>query len=505
MNRRLIGYCVWLALAVCLYFFENNTGTRIVLFCSVLLPLIPSLRRALFSADHAETRQSSPLTVKTFSFPEEEDGGDVRAYQPGDPVNRMHWKLSAKRNAWLIRAVGRETIPEERKKESAVSADGESGERRKNKPVLFCLAALLSALLCLLLIPEANRGAGALCNELFEASERVNAYVYDRFPVPAGQSAALAAVLLVIMLALLLGTAALSGSRLMALCIMAGCAVFQMYFGLAFPDWVNVLLFTAFVLWIMKRPWKRGEALAVLGAVLAVSLAAAALFPGVDAHTEAASERVRDALGHMASQLTGTVRETSAGENETRHTHTLSLVQGEEEARAEKEFRLETREEKQISMPRWVDYLKIALLLLAAAALVILPFLPFLWLNARRKKAMEARGAFASEDVSLAVCAVFQQVISWLEALDLGAGNLPYRDWADRLPDGMPPGYEQRFSQCAELFEEAAYSSHALSEDQRRQVLSLLEETERALLARADWKQKLRLRYGDCLWMEKDG
>ena len=63
MIRRRIGYAVWLLLAVCLYFFENNTGTRIVLVCTLLLPFIPVIRRSLFEngavreeGKHAERR-----------------------------------------------------------------------------------------------------------------------------------------------------------------------------------------------------------------------------------------------------------------------------------------------------------------------------------------------------------------------------------------------------------------------------------------------------------------
>ena len=50
------------------------------------------------------------------------------------------------------------------------------------------------------ILPEANRGAQALCNRLFAASERVNAYAYVYFPVPEGQGVTLAAVLLILVL-----------------------------------------------------------------------------------------------------------------------------------------------------------------------------------------------------------------------------------------------------------------------------------------------------------------
>ena len=57
-----------------------------------------------------------------------------------------------------------------------------------------------------------------------------------------------------------------------------------------------------------------------------------------------------------------------------------------------------------------------------------------------------------------------------------------------------------RFRQCAGRGEEAAYSDHVLSEEQRRQALSLLDDTRRFFLARADWREKLRLKYRECLW-----
>ena len=79
--------------------------------------------------------------------------------------------------------------------------------------------------------------------------------------------------------------------------------------------------------------------------------------------------RVDDALSRMTRSAAGAVRETPAGENETRRVHTRSLTSGEEEARTEREFRLVTVEEELISMPRWVNYLRIILLLLLCFSL----------------------------------------------------------------------------------------------------------------------------------------
>ena len=101
---------------------------------------------------------------------------------------------------------------------------------------------------------------------------------------------------------------------------------------------------------------------------------------------------------------------------------------------------------------------------------------------------------FVSDNVSEAICAVFQNIIAWLENTGHGAGNRPYREWAQLLSDPFSREYALRFSLCAGLFEEAAYSNHSMDEEQRQQVLSLLDETEQVLIAKADWRQKLRLK-----------
>ncbi len=499
MRKRRIGYAVWLLLAACLYFFENNTGTRIILLCSVLFPLLPVLRGALFRPDETDRAEKpETMTVKTFLRTEAEEPGEIRAYRPGDPVRRIHWKLSAKKDELLIRepAAEREEITEERT--ASVPAEGRKAEPRRR--IAAGIAAVLALCLALLLLlPEARLGAQKLCNRLFAASEAVNAYAYDDFPVPEEQSTVTAAALGAAALSAVIALALLLRSRLLTLGIAAACTLFQVYFGLSFPAWINVPLYTLAVLWMLRRPFSRKVLAAFCVFVLLVSALTAVLLPGVDPRTEAASETVRDVLSRIAQPFTGTQQEDAAGETETRHVHTQSLQTGDREARTEREYRLVTVEEEQISMPHWVNWLKIALLLLLTVALVVLPFLPFALLNARKRKALEARKAFASENVAEAVRAVFQQVIAWLEATGHGAGNRLYRDWGSLLPDSLPEGYAARFARCAEDFEEAVYSTHAMPEEKRQNALNLLKETEEALWEAAGRKQRFRLKYWMCL------
>ena len=500
MKKRWTGFAAWMLLAACLYFFENNTGTRTILICTLLFPLLPPLRRAFFSADGPDGREGVPgtLTVRTFVRKETEDSYDVRQYRPGDPVRRIHWKLSAGKGELLVRAPEKEQEAAEEERTARVPAPGQNGKSGKRYvPVLLCLILLCGILL--LLVPEALNGARALCNRVFAASERINAYAYDWFPVPENQSTVLAAALLGTAFAAAAMLTVLSRSRAAALGIMAALTLFQVYFGLPFPAWINIALYSLAAMLMIRRPAERRSLAAVPAAVLLVFLLTAALLPGVDAATETASETVRDRLSRIAEQITGAAPERPEGETETRHVHTQSLATGENEARTGREYRLVTVEEEQVSMPHWFNWMKTVLLLLLTAGLVSLPFVPFLILNARKRKAMEARKAFGSENVSEAVRAVFRQVILWLNETGYGAGNLLYREWPEQLPDGMPEGYALRFARCAMDYEEAAYSSHTLPEEKRRQALELLKETETALWKAASRRQRLRIRYWMCL------
>ena len=196
MSRRRIGYAAWLLSAACLYFFENNTGTRVVLFCSLLLPFIPPLRAAFFSPDEPAGRETpAPLTVRSFIRREPEETGGIRPYIPGDPVRRIHWKLSAKRDELLVRETAEAPeITEEKKK--AARAGKEPERKTCRRAAAVCAAGIVICAALLLLIPEANRGARELCNRLFAASEAVNSYRYRYFAVPENRSVTAAAVML---------------------------------------------------------------------------------------------------------------------------------------------------------------------------------------------------------------------------------------------------------------------------------------------------------------------
>ena len=369
--------------------------------------------------------------------------------------------------------------------------------RRRLIWILLGCAAAAAALLALL--PAARGGLAALLNGLMAESEAVNAYAYRRIPEPAAPDTAATGILLGLAVLCLLGAGLLRFRRAAALAAAAVCAALQVYFGLPLPPAVNIAVFTLCGIAAAEEIRLRR----VLGIALAAAVLAgmtAALRPGVDEATEAASERVRDLLERSAASVQAYRPEAEPEPiRETRHTDTRELAQGEAEAAAEQEYRLVTVEEEEISRPKWIDYLRIAALLIAAVAAVVLPFIPAAALNRRRRKAREARAAFASPDRKEAVCAMFRHAAKYLEKTGNSPGNLPFREWPAFLEGRMPEKYVDSFRKCCILFEEAAYSDHELTEGDEGEVRDLLAETEHLLYDRAGLRQRLRLRYVECL------
>ena len=370
---------------------------------------------------------------------------------------------------------------------------------RNHKKAVICIGILAAGLMVFFFVTSARISGAVLCNRLFDWSESVNTYVYDRLPVPQDQST-LPAVLLLLIIAGTWGAFLIfSGRRTPLLFTAAAVAGFQVYFGVSFPAWVNVLLFAGLGLLFLPRPADVRAILCFSLSILIVCLSVFLLWPGVDEKTEAVSERLRDYFTQATRQIQLSASEVPSDGMETRHVNTQSLLTGEEESQSGKIYRLVTVEEEQISMPHWINYLKILMLLLLTVAVVIVPFVPFAILNSRRKKAQEARRAFDSDDVNEAVAAMFRHVIAWLEATHHAPGNRLFRDWTDSLMTQLSADYAVRFSSCADLFEEAVYSDHVLDEEDRESMRLLLNETESILYEQADWKQRLQMKYVECL------
>lgn len=360
----------------------------------------------------------------------------------------------------------------------------------------LCLAAVV--LVLLFLLPAARESLKCLLNRLFSASEAVNTYVYDRFSVAADISPTPALLLLGGPIAVLLLLSFLRKNRLIPFLFALLLAFAEIWLGLTPPPLLNALFFALLMLLALRiRDLRNAGAILLASAV--VFFFTSAVFPGVNAAQEERSELARDRLDVLEQRITGTYAEENSTAQSAREENRLHDAGIKDDTSNDRDYQHLYEQEQQISRPQRVRYLKIILLTLGILALLTLPFAPFLFFNAKRKQSLARRAAFASPDCAEAIRAIFLHLTAYLDACGMGAGNRSFSRWPERLSGHMPTDYIREYRYAASLFSEAAYSTHPMTEEQRTNMEKFLDETERILYDEAGWKQKLRLKYVECL------
>ena len=355
-----------------------------------------------------------------------------------------------------------------------------------------CVVAVALSLAMLLLWPAARESAKLLCNLLFDASEQVNSYVYERFPVSDTASPISATVLLSICAVSVCTMAVVRKSRGAALLFMVSLAGAEIYFGLTPPALLNVALFVLPALLLLQGQNLITSAGCVIAA-LVIFVVVAVVFPGVDSRMEAASESVRDRLAPVQQPDEA---------QKTRYENRLNEQSGRLDAdntQGYQDYRLEQEREQELSKPRRIQYLKIAILLVLIVLLLLTPFLPFVLLDSRRRKALERRAEFLSEDPSEAIRAMFLHMEVYLESSGFAPDNRLFSDCGVEIAERWSAAYANRYADAVALWQEAAYSGHIMTQEQRETMRSILDETEHIIYDQADRKTKFRLKYMECL------
>ena len=225
----------------------------------------------------------------------------------------------------------------------------QSRKNRRKQIRTVCFAVCLVSLCLLILLPGAASGVKAICNRLFSASEAKNAYLYTHFEIPPNTSTTVAGILLCAAGISLLILTGISRSALPALCWMFCLSAAQSYLGLSLPVWLIVPVSALFGWFTLKK--SKAGVLLYAAAILGIAAAVILIHPGEDPRIENFSEGLRDRLGSYAMRLTGAFEETPQNWVETRHVNSRSLIRGDGDSQASREFRIVTREEEQISKP----------------------------------------------------------------------------------------------------------------------------------------------------------
>ncbi len=369
----------------------------------------------------------------------------------------------------------------------------------KRRAVLIIPAAAGALLFA---FPSVRSGTLLLVNNLYAASEAVNAYAYDYLDV-SPKDEALAVRAAVAALCLMLGgfCAAAARRRCLVLVMFVGVSALETFFGVTPAAWKNLFLFAALAVQLVRLPLDCRKAALILALPASVFLLVSLLAPQPFSSIENYSEHLRD----LIEPASGLSQHYSLTEEETLLTHEESRhreVEAQTDAainQPQMAYRRQTELDREISLPHRVDYLRIALMLLAVIMLLLVPFLPFLVINRARRRAAETLASFNSPDNAASICAAFSHLMLWLRLGGMETDNRPYGNCRDAAAAILPEDYAARYADAVLIWQEAAYSEHGMTRAQSEAVRALLRDTSKLIYCRAKPWVKFRIKYIDCL------
>ena len=116
-----------------------------------------------------------------------------------------------------------------------------------------------------------------------------------------------------------------------------------------------------------------------------------------------------------------------------------------------------------------------------------------------RKRREAVRHGIDSTDPREAVTAMFPYSVRWLKASGIESREAPFSEMADDIRRVYETGYAGRFSEMYQLWREAAYSDHDISEDDKIAMDNFTKDTVAMVSEKWNTMQRFRMIYKHAL------
>lgn len=127
--------------------------------------------------------------------------------------------------------------------------------------------------------------------------------------------------------------------------------------------------------------------------------------------------------------------------------------------------------------------------------LLLLLFVPSVYLDRLKKKRERNRAGLSDADARACICASFRYVLRWLRLAGLEPENVPFASYSEKIETILGPEIAAQYLQILPLWQEAAYSTHEMTEQQRAQMRAFLQTAAPLVWKKLSKKQRLWTTY----------
>ncbi len=329
---------------------------------------------------------------------------------------------------------------------------------------MYVAIAMVAALIVTLVIFRKYIGGGwaLLMNQLYDEGEIVQSYIYDRFHVGStGQDhpyRSMHAALLwgSSLLGLVTGFPPVEMRRGVASSLSALAMLAFAYYGIL-PSWICIGVLAALLIFVLSK----GSLMSTFTVLIATMLVFGAILlidPGENYTISRADENFRDRFALSSSFL-------------QREEEELDVESLEKEMQEQKEKEAQQNSEF-MKNHRAVMTLIVVLLILAAIAAAV-----YMFMQRLRKRQAEHRKGIDSKDPREAIVAMFPYTVRWLQPAGIEVTKKPFISLLPMIRADVSEEYADRYMGMYDLWKEAAYSDHDMTEESRNEMNSFMQDT----------------------------
>lgn len=355
-------------------------------------------------------------------------------------------------------------------------------KKRKKLRTVLMLVCAACCILTLVMVPGCANGLRIWANSLFEASEAKQAYRYVRLELTRPTSAAdiiSAAAAVSAALGCLAGLIPEKYLPKAAIAASVCLAAVIIYFGIFPAAWAGAFAAVAVVLAFAAALRLSAAGMLFTAGIAAVIVCVCfAVAPGEQFGITALNERLRDDFALH------TLRFTNQAQNNLQETEP-------EEEEPSEQSQLPTQ--RPGSARKVLNWKLLAAILLSITLLLIL-FLPAIWLDKLHRRMEEYQIGIKSANPRTSILASFRYLMRWLSADGFEQNAVPYTQ-LDLHGARLPEELLARYPQAASVWQEAAYSTHEMTQEQRDIVYIFMRDAIRKIWEGQTRRGKLRLKY----------
>lgn len=351
-------------------------------------------------------------------------------------------------------------------------------DRGRGLVLIITAAALIAALV--VLRKYIWNGFALIANSLYDYAEESQSYVYSRYSVGSrgDDSPTRCMIIFTAWASAAIGyLASIPPARhrrtVMTVIVIAVMLVLA-YFGVE-PAIIGIAVMLAFLM-LTYGNGRLTSALPLLVAVMLIVGAIGLIDPGSFDPVSRANENIRDRIAFRTATVEGLQTPDMEDEGEDIDQENdggiLGFLRGDDES---------------TSIVRVIVFIAVIVLAIAAAV-----FLVHRRLDRKRRRIREGIG---SSDPNVAIGAMFPYAVRWLRSCGIDTGNTTFSELVPGVTECAGYDYAERYMDMMDMWKQAVYSDHLLTDDDRRTMAGFMDDTIRMVKGKINWREKLRIRF----------